>query len=365
MGIHADQVPENKNKSVADLTPDHKSGSKSILQFVDNRPEAVAQRKLQRAADNSTIQREPFDKDGNDLGIKGQAYASNAVDSGVQKIAHSGVSTWRDSLHKFQPEDPNDWLPTRMRKYVYHKGVDVVGDNFNRIADTTKGFFKGIGDKVIPSTMDRLNPSHIVTALSNPRLAHRYLSQRKDQLLQPWYLYKDPRGFLQNKWNAGKNSLSNGVDRFSELDGGLRNKTAHGGRAFVDMIQGGIAPVAGLTAATFALYNRPGPRKKTSNAFNSMFPRGTMRGVFAREPLTKFMFTNPIAKIRGNPVLSAGLLSYLLMTNMGKSIRESQELKQRHPNTYGRLEENNRDVVGAGRQIGLMDSIVSTSQQTE
>ena len=51
MNTHADK--KNKSKSVTSAFSQKQSGSESTLQFVDNRPEAVAQLKLQEMANNS------------------------------------------------------------------------------------------------------------------------------------------------------------------------------------------------------------------------------------------------------------------------------------------------------------------------
>jgi hypothetical protein len=53
MNTHAEKKQENKSQSVANALSKKNSGSKSTCQFVDNRPEAIAQRKLQEMANNS------------------------------------------------------------------------------------------------------------------------------------------------------------------------------------------------------------------------------------------------------------------------------------------------------------------------
>lgn len=53
MNTHADKTQENKSQSVANAVSHRQSSSESTFQFVDNRPEAVAQRKLQELANNS------------------------------------------------------------------------------------------------------------------------------------------------------------------------------------------------------------------------------------------------------------------------------------------------------------------------
>ena len=53
MNTHADKTEENKSRSAANADSQKQNGGKSEFQFVDNRPEAIAQRKLQELANNS------------------------------------------------------------------------------------------------------------------------------------------------------------------------------------------------------------------------------------------------------------------------------------------------------------------------
>ena len=53
MNIHADKTLENKRHSAANAISQKKSDAESTFQFIDNRPEAIAQMKLQGMANNS------------------------------------------------------------------------------------------------------------------------------------------------------------------------------------------------------------------------------------------------------------------------------------------------------------------------
>ncbi len=53
MNTLADKTQENKSQTAAAETSQMQSGDESTFQFVDNRPEAVAQRKLQEMANSS------------------------------------------------------------------------------------------------------------------------------------------------------------------------------------------------------------------------------------------------------------------------------------------------------------------------
>lgn len=53
MNTHADKTQENKSQSVSTANPRMEKGGEDTGQFADNRPEAVAQRKMQEMANNS------------------------------------------------------------------------------------------------------------------------------------------------------------------------------------------------------------------------------------------------------------------------------------------------------------------------
>lgn len=53
MNTYADKTQKNKNQSVANSVSQEQNGSESTFQFVDKRPEAIAQQKLQKMANNS------------------------------------------------------------------------------------------------------------------------------------------------------------------------------------------------------------------------------------------------------------------------------------------------------------------------
>ncbi len=53
MQTHADKNQENQSRAVANTVPQKKNDGKPTYQFVDNRPEAVAHRRLQEMANNS------------------------------------------------------------------------------------------------------------------------------------------------------------------------------------------------------------------------------------------------------------------------------------------------------------------------
>jgi hypothetical protein len=53
MNTHTDKTQKNKSQSVANEVSQRHGRSKTTFRFVDNRPETIAQRKLQEMVDNS------------------------------------------------------------------------------------------------------------------------------------------------------------------------------------------------------------------------------------------------------------------------------------------------------------------------
>ena len=53
MNTHADKTQDNKSQSVANEVTQKQTSGESTFQFMDNRPEAIVQRKQQEMANNS------------------------------------------------------------------------------------------------------------------------------------------------------------------------------------------------------------------------------------------------------------------------------------------------------------------------
>lgn len=86
MNTHADQTQENKSQAVSAVDSQMQSGGESTFQFVDNRPEAVAQRKLQEMANNS-----PQVKQAAQLQAMADNHSAQQQQS-IQKKENNGVS---------------------------------------------------------------------------------------------------------------------------------------------------------------------------------------------------------------------------------------------------------------------------------
>jgi len=127
MSTHADKTQENKNQSVANGKSQMQRGSDSTFMFVDNRPEAVAQRKLQEMANdslqtkqavqlqaiakNNSSQQQPIQKKENNTGLP------DNLKSGIEHL--SGYSMDDVKVHY------NSDKPAQLNAHAYAQGTDI------------------------------------------------------------------------------------------------------------------------------------------------------------------------------------------------------------------------------------------------
>ncbi len=283
---------------------------------------------------------------------------SQHVDEGVQQASSHAINVGRDRMKLDHSQDY--WPQVKLPKMAFNLAVDVVADNSQRIAKGATGFADGVAGKMLEGTLDRVNPMHLATAAMHPHLAKRYVAQQLQWMQTPFDFSRDPLGFASTKWDQAKNSLRNAHDHYASLEGGFGDKLAHGGRALVDLTQEKLAPMIGMGMGTMALFAMPKQRKNTQMAMDRMFPKDRFYGRTARKTVPRFLFSKPIARVVGNPKLSAGLATFSFLTNMGMNISASQELSQSNRTQHGRLVENNRELVGSAGHLDLAKSIKAT-----
>jgi hypothetical protein len=144
MNTHADQTQENKSQAVSAVDSQMQSGGESTFQFVDNRPEAIAQRKLQEMVNNSpqvsqlrnfqdmannspqakqaaqlqamadkysAKQMQPIQKKENNTGLPGN------LKTGIENL--SGMSLDDVKVHR------NSDKPAQLQAHAYAQGTDI------------------------------------------------------------------------------------------------------------------------------------------------------------------------------------------------------------------------------------------------
>lgn len=128
MNTHADKKQANKNQSAANAVSQKKNGAESTFQFLDNRPEAVAHRKLQEMANNcpqekqaaqlqtmvdnySAQQQQPIQKKENNTGLP------DNIKSGIENL--SGYSMDDVKVHY------NSSKPAQLNAHAYAQGTNI------------------------------------------------------------------------------------------------------------------------------------------------------------------------------------------------------------------------------------------------
>ncbi len=127
MKTQADSIQENKSQSSSHGKFQSQGGGESTFQFVDNRSEAIVQRKLQELANNSphakkiaqfqamannqSAQQQPIQKKENNTGLP------NNLKTGVENL--SGISLDDVKVHR------NSDKPAQLQAHAYAQGTDI------------------------------------------------------------------------------------------------------------------------------------------------------------------------------------------------------------------------------------------------
>ncbi|BBL71041.1 DUF4157 domain-containing protein [Methylogaea oryzae] len=126
MNTRADKTHNIKNHSIANNTNPTKGGGKAAFQFADNRPEAIAQRKLQEMANNSHqarraaqlqamathhLTQQPIQKMENNTGLP------DNLKTGMENL--SGMSLDDVKVHR------NSDKPAQLQAHAYTQGTDI------------------------------------------------------------------------------------------------------------------------------------------------------------------------------------------------------------------------------------------------
>lgn len=143
MNAQADKTGENKNQSLANEHIQKQGGGESTLKFVDNRPEAIAQRKLQEVIDHSpkSVQlkafqnvsgNSPLEKQTSQLQSLADGNSSEKVyiqkkenKTGLPDNLKSGV----ENLSGYSMDDVkvhyNSDKPAQLQAHAYAQGADI------------------------------------------------------------------------------------------------------------------------------------------------------------------------------------------------------------------------------------------------
>ncbi|WP_316815167.1 DUF4157 domain-containing protein [Pedobacter nyackensis] len=128
MNTYADKTPEIKKQSVTNLVTTIQGRSESTFPFVDNRAEAIAQRKLQEMANNSpaVAQLKAFQDNANNNSVQqGKSVQKKENNTGLPDNLKSGI----ENLSGYSMDDVkvhyNSANPAQLQAYAYAQGTDI------------------------------------------------------------------------------------------------------------------------------------------------------------------------------------------------------------------------------------------------
>ncbi len=125
MNTHADKTQENKSQSVANAVSRKQNNGVSTFQFVDNRPETIAQRKLQEMANNSTQVVQLQKMLGNRSAQRQQPIEKKKNNTGLPDNLKSGI----ENLSGYSMDDVkvhyNSDKPAQLQAHAYAQGTEI------------------------------------------------------------------------------------------------------------------------------------------------------------------------------------------------------------------------------------------------
>src|SRR6478609_8236969 len=128
MNTHTDKPQEHKSQSVANEVSQLLGNSELALPFIDNRPEAVAQRRLQQIANNS-----PQAKQAMQLQAMANNYTAHIHQTIQKKENNTGLpdnlKSGIENLSGYSMDDvkvyPNSDKPAQLQAHAYAQGTDI------------------------------------------------------------------------------------------------------------------------------------------------------------------------------------------------------------------------------------------------
>ncbi|MBK6265112.1 DUF4157 domain-containing protein [Marivirga sp. S37H4] len=132
MNTHANKKQQNKNQSVVNTIAQKKGGGEPAFQFVDKRPEAVAQRKLQQIANNSPQARQTAQLLGKvgseDIQLKKEEeelVQKKENKTGLPDQLKTGIENLSDYSMDDVKVHRNSDKPAQLNAHAYAQGTDI------------------------------------------------------------------------------------------------------------------------------------------------------------------------------------------------------------------------------------------------
>ena len=238
MGVHADKVVENTSKSISNSLAKNQNNRGSASKIVDNRPEAIAQRKLLEKANNRTSKRysiqkkakpEP-DRRENNTGLPDNLKSGIEYISGYSmddvKVHYNSNKPAQLNAHAFA-KGTDIHLASGQEKHLPHEAWHVVQQKQGRVEPTIqiKPDLSINNDKHLEKEADIMGSK----ALFN----HNQLSQREsmvsiDNSIRNNVVQKTPvdddLNISDEKWNNTRENMDILDEKYTAYDATLRDK---------------------------------------------------------------------------------------------------------------------------------------------
>jgi hypothetical protein len=209
METHADKSEENKSHVVAGISSQHLSNGESAFQFADNRPEAIAQRKMQETINNSPQMQQLKAYQGiannNPYAKQMRAYQAMADDftsQTAQRKVNEEEETQQGKFESVQKKENNTGLPDNLKA-----GIENLS---NYSLDDVKVYFNS--DK----------PAHLQAyAYAQGTNIHLASGQEKHLPHEAWHVVQQKQGrvkpTIQGKVNVNDDT---GLEKEADMMGG-------------------------------------------------------------------------------------------------------------------------------------------------
>jgi hypothetical protein len=205
MNTHADKIQKNKSLSVANAVSQKQSGGESEFQFVDNRPEAIAQRKLQEMASNSpqVLQLKAFQKTAN---IKKQSLSiqNDSVTNPIQRMVSVDLLIDDEDKKKIRAEG----------KVKDFQGGTSAG-SYGWLGVTSYRSSYKISDGTY---VDSGEVGALKNDFTNPEAGHVLAKQNGGDGSDTWNIFAQDGGTNNGKYKSFENDMRKDLNKYEDND---------------------------------------------------------------------------------------------------------------------------------------------------
>lgn len=205
MNNHAEKTQENKSQSVANIAPQKQSDDESTFHFIDNRPESIAQRKLQEMANNSpqTMQLRALQEMANKR-YRASTVQNDTATNTIQRKVSVVLLTNDDNKKKIRANG----------KVKDFKGGTSAG-KYGWVGVTSYRSYYEIRDGTHVNA-DKVGP--LANNFTNPEAGHVLAKQNGGEGTDSWNIFAQDGGTNNGKYKAFEIRMRNDLNLYKDDD---------------------------------------------------------------------------------------------------------------------------------------------------